>query len=292
MKKAIALVLAMVISLSLCACGKSQAVQDVEALISAIGEVSLDSKEVIDAAQQAYDALSAEEKAQVENLSLLLDGQNAYQELEKLEAEKLISTNASTAYTSIAYAWVFADQMGNDLYNIWHGCVWKEDELSEQGIQFFVDNTSLTEEEVITGWAARNYLKAEYSQTGVKWNDLSAADKERHKTLIVNRFEQAARSGEVPVTTDALYSVVNAFMLNGDMYTAQEALETAKQAIKELPEDYPYYNELKGFYTTTSSLVDFCSGPSGSFNQYQTLLNDYRKEARSYQNDLDFVFGE
>lgn len=292
MKKIIALVLVMAISLSLCACGKSQAVQDVEALISAIGEVSLDSKEAIDAAQQAYDALSAEEKAQVANLSLLLDGQNAYQELEKLEAENLISSNATTAYISIVRAWVFADQMGNDLYNIWHGCVWKEDELSEQGIQFFVDNTSLTEEEVITGLAARNYINAEYSKTGVKWNDLSAADQERYKTAIVSLFDQAARSRQVPDTTDALYGVVNAFMLNGDMYDAQDALETAKQAIKALPEDYQYYNELKGFYTTTSSLVDFCSGPSGSFNQYQTLLNDYRKDARTYQNDLDFVFGE
>lgn len=292
MKKIIALVVAMTISLSLCACGKSQAVQNVETLISDIGDVSLDSKERIDAAQQAYDALSAEEKAKVENLSLLLDGQTAYRELEKQEAEKLVYSNATTAYISIARAWVFVDQMGNDLYNIWHGCVWKKDELSKQGIQFFVDNTSLTEEEVVTGLAARNYLQGEYSTTGVKWNDLSATDQERHKTLIVNLFEKAVRSRQVPDTTDALYGVVNAFKLNGDMYTAQDALETAKQAMKELPEDYLYYNELKGFYTTTSSLVDFCSTPSGNFNQYQILLNDYRKDARNYQNNLDFIFEE
>lgn len=67
-------------------------------------------------------------------------------------------------------------------------------------------------------------------------------------------------------------------------------LQKGKQAMKELPEDYEYYPELKGFFTTASALIDFCRSPSGSLNQFSTLLNDYRKEAREYMNDLDFIF--
>lgn len=67
-------------------------------------------------------------------------------------------------------------------------------------------------------------------------------------------------------------------------------MESAKQELKELPAGYEYYSALKDFYTTASALVDFCGSPSGSLDQYKVLLNDYRKEARDYINDLNFVF--
>lgn len=70
----------------------------------------------------------------------------------------------------------------------------------------------------------------------------------------------------------------------------QTLLESAKQGLKELPVDYEYYSGLKVFYTTASALVDYCGSPSGSLDQYKVLLNDYRKEARDYMNDLNFIF--
>lgn len=48
-------------------CGKSKAVKSVESLISEVGDVTLDSEESIQAAEDAYNALSDEEKEQVEN---------------------------------------------------------------------------------------------------------------------------------------------------------------------------------------------------------------------------------
>lgn len=47
-------------------------------LIDAIGEVTLDSGEAIDAARAAYDALSPEDKAKVENYQTLLEAEHAY----------------------------------------------------------------------------------------------------------------------------------------------------------------------------------------------------------------------
>lgn len=88
---------------------------------------------------------------------------------------------------------------------------------------------------------------------------------------------------------DSLFSIVNAYALNGMVNNVRQALETDKQNMNELTDD-SNYDSLKGFYTTTSNLLDFCMSPSGSFDQYKTLLNDYRKEARNYMNDLDLIF--
>lgn len=71
MKKTISLLLALVMCLSLCACGKNDAVKNVETLIDAIGEVTLDSDAAIAAAEEAYNALTAEDKTAVENYALL-----------------------------------------------------------------------------------------------------------------------------------------------------------------------------------------------------------------------------
>lgn len=76
MKKATAVLLALVIVLSLSACGKSKNVTQTEQLIESIGQVTIDSKDLIVQAQNTYDALSEKEKAEVENYSVLEKAQN------------------------------------------------------------------------------------------------------------------------------------------------------------------------------------------------------------------------
>ena len=79
MKKAIVLVLALVLCLTLTACsGKSEAVKAGEEKITALGDITAQSGEVIQALDQAYNALSEEEKAKVENAQLLLDAVQKY----------------------------------------------------------------------------------------------------------------------------------------------------------------------------------------------------------------------
>ena len=57
------------------------AAEEVEELIDAIGEVTLESKAKIDAARAAYDVLTDEQKALVGNLKTLTDAEAAYEEL-------------------------------------------------------------------------------------------------------------------------------------------------------------------------------------------------------------------
>lgn len=84
MRKTVCLVLALAMCLSLCACGSSQAVKDVEAQISAIGEVSPDSGEAVSAARDAYNALTKKEQASVENYKQLKDAEAVLKELRSL----------------------------------------------------------------------------------------------------------------------------------------------------------------------------------------------------------------
>lgn len=286
MKKIISLILALVMCFTLCACGKSEAVVNVEKLISAIGEVSLESKTAIDEAQKAFDALSTDEKAEVENYFVLAESHDAFKQLEE-EAKK---ANAKEVYENIKTAWQIADQIGTGIYNVWHGWVYEKEEMSSGGLQFFADEASLSLEEIVEGFSARNYVNERFAKTGINWNDISETDKEFYRDATVEAFEKASKSRQYAGMNDVLWGTVYSFMLNGYTYEAQTLLESAKQGLKELPADYEYYSALKDFYTTTSALVDFCGSPSGSLDQYKVLLNDYRKEARDYMNDLDFVF--
>lgn len=96
MKKIVALLLAVVMCFSLCGCGKSEAVKNVESMIDVIGEVMLDSEAVIVAAEESYNALSEEEQSNVENYAVLT---SAREQLDIAKHEALES--------SFAGEWVF-----------------------------------------------------------------------------------------------------------------------------------------------------------------------------------------
>lgn len=75
MKKAISLLLALVLCLSLCACGKSAKAKTVDEMILAIGEVTNDNISDVETAMEAYDALPEQDKKTIENYALLQTAQ-------------------------------------------------------------------------------------------------------------------------------------------------------------------------------------------------------------------------
>ena len=83
MKKIISLLLVVVMCLSLVACGKSEEVTNVESLISAIGSVSENSENAIVAAENAYNALTPDDKNKVSNYNTLLDARKTYDAIPK-----------------------------------------------------------------------------------------------------------------------------------------------------------------------------------------------------------------
>lgn len=73
--------LILLLALSLTACGKSQATTDAEDLINAIGEVTLDSGAMIEAAENAVAALSDEERETLTNMTALTAARDQYDAL-------------------------------------------------------------------------------------------------------------------------------------------------------------------------------------------------------------------
>lgn len=83
MKKLIAILLALTLMISFCACGKSEEVTNVENLITAIGTVTESSESDIIQAERAFDALTDEEKNEVENYNMLLLARNEFNAIPK-----------------------------------------------------------------------------------------------------------------------------------------------------------------------------------------------------------------
>lgn len=112
MKRITALLLFVVMLLSLCACGDndkiSPAAQNVNSMIENIGYVSLDKADAIAAAEEAYNALTDAEKAEVEKYGQLVA---ARQTLEQRKAE----TELDTISTTYAGVWVQLDL--KDVFN-------------------------------------------------------------------------------------------------------------------------------------------------------------------------------
>lgn len=97
MKRIWIMVLVLALCLSLCAC-KSEEAKNVEALITAIGEVTADSEAAISAARDAYSALTEEDKASVENAAALATAEAAYADI-LIDAIGEVSVDSEAAIT-------------------------------------------------------------------------------------------------------------------------------------------------------------------------------------------------
>ena len=111
MKKVIAIFLTIFMScLSLCSCGKSKAVKNVEDLIGSIGVVSADSEAAVAAAEKAYSELTEKEKETVENATVLTEAKKTLEiALQEKRLEEL--------YDAISGEWVNVYDMDHYLFN-------------------------------------------------------------------------------------------------------------------------------------------------------------------------------
>ena len=81
MKRIVPLFLALTVCIALCACGRKQVQNEVDRLILNIGVVTLESKDAIEYARQSYEALTEEEKNDVEHLIILLNAEETFEDL-------------------------------------------------------------------------------------------------------------------------------------------------------------------------------------------------------------------
>lgn len=82
MRKISMMCVVLLLAAVLAGCGKSEAVKNVEGMIEQLGEVTVESMAAIDTAIAAYDALTEEEKAKVENYATLTSARDNCLELQ------------------------------------------------------------------------------------------------------------------------------------------------------------------------------------------------------------------
>lgn len=187
--------------------------------------------------------------------------------------EKRAFEVSKAAYNNINSAYQTVEVMGGDIYTAWRLGIYEKDEMS---IELLADELSLSEDDLEKGFS----------------------------TLLVDIGMQDLLDMEVDLDTfftlfeDEMFSVCveivkQAYTANGKIQFTQDCLREAKSQMKALGEDYSdyeHYPSLKGYYAVTNSFFDFCQNPTGSFEQMETTINDYRNEARNYINDLDYIF--
>ena len=91
MKKILLLGLSLALMFSLAACGKSEAATAVDEQIAAIGEVTLESADAVDAAQAALDALSDADAAKVSNADVLTAAAEQLKALRQAQVDSLLA---------------------------------------------------------------------------------------------------------------------------------------------------------------------------------------------------------
>ena len=192
------------------------------------------------------------------------------------------------AYDKVSGAYEITDKFASDIYEAWRLGIYEKDSITSKGNRYLAGELSLSEAELDAG--------LEYTVASLlyekEWDELTDSEKEACQNYGDTVFYSIMKDSLFTVCTMV---VSNAYKANGKTGEAEATLNDAKALMKQLSEnysDYEHYPNLKGFYTTTSSFFDFCKEPSGSFEQVKDTLNDYRKEARDYKSDLDYIFEE
>ena len=192
------------------------------------------------------------------------------------------------AYENISKAYTIVEQYGDDLYDGWYVGIFNTDELYEKGSRYLASELSLSEEDVAQGVAY-----ALVDAFGWNWDEIDQETKEEYMTIDGSGTYFLAVSLLADIKTFCVECVNGAYEVTGKAEEALLALDEAKAIMKQISEeyeDYEHYPALKAYYTETSSFLDFCSNPTGSFDQLRETLNDYKNNARDLSSDLEYIF--
>lgn len=264
MRKTMAMFLVLAILVCLFSCGekKSESVKAAENAITAIGEVTIDSKEAIVNAERYYNMLTEIEKTKVSNRLDLFEAREAFDELFK----KSMYESSGNAYTKITEAAQLCIDGMDDIYNVWRFGIYETDDSSTYMIFYDIaSETSFTKEEIE-----------------------AAANK-----LGVSAYSCVNGSAGTSAWNFCLWVVEEAHKERGTFEQLKALLKDAEILLKEVGDsysDYEHYPSLKKYYSEVASYADFFENSSVSFEQLKTIITDYENEIRTLDSDLKFVF--
>ena len=264
MKKAITLVLALILVFSFAACGKSEAATNVENMISEIGEVTLEKKDAIHEASKALDALPEKERYQVENAGTLTDAKETLHKLEREEIVELLKNLRATC-----------DITSDAILLMWNNCIHSEVEAAS--------------------------FSTCYKAVLAFPLDLSKADYDalRGQNVFVNVWAAALAIAPSKVTnknqmTDAAQEEVIdlCYYFNNKIAEAKNQLETSTELLKAYKEAYSQqYSEecsaLNDWFVELKMYTEFATEPTGSYNTYSSTQKDYQSNIGRFESKAD-----
>ena len=183
---------------------------------------------------------------------------------------------AKEAYDQIDIAYEITEKFGSDVYEAWRLGIYDKKEVTSDGVGHLASELNLSEDEIIAGVAL-----------------VFTDDGEEPETLSKSQANLYFAYMEDSLFSFCVLVVSCAYEANGKAAEAQAALDSAKDLMKKMSDqysDYEHYPKLKEYYTTTKSFFAFCQEPTGSFEQVKTTINDYRNDARKCVSDLDYIF--
>lgn len=291
MKKILSLILAFTLCLSLCACGKSEAVKAAEEAIAGIGEVTLESAEAIKNAQKYYDILTEDEKAKVENRIVLADAMEAYEaavaayeaELQAAQHELL-----KEIYLELTQVYEILDQHGSDLYGAWRLGIHHKDKFQGSNLngsmKYLSSELFVSYEDLLDG-AAYTLITKVY---GSDWDEKTEEVKQKNRDAVATGTLFYMCKNQIPAA--CVNTVIGAYLLNNSVADITLALDGYTEKIAQVTAEDVFDQEreqLEKFYITVTSYLDYCQNPTGSFNQSSDTLSGYRTAARDCIAALD-----
>lgn len=258
MKRAIVVLLVLVMPISLCAC-KSDAVKAAEEAISAIGEVTFDSGDTIAAAEKLFGILTDAEKADVENRLALVDAREAFDSLQG----EVVYANAKDAYEKLKEVAELCVTGMDAIYGAWFFGIYNADDASSSSF----------------------YSKMSEDVPGFTSYELQSAGDALGVSVYTAKSDWRY----------CLWIVEAAIEERGDYDTITTNMADAEKVLQSLTEeydDYTYYPKLKDYYAAIKSYVEFFTSPSGSFKQLADTINSYENGIRTLESDVSFLFNK
>ena len=256
MKKSVAIALVLCMTFMLIACGKSKDVQTVEDAINAIGEVTLESESLIKNAEKLYGILTDSEKSSVSNRLTLVEAREKFDELRMQK----VYENSELVYKKLNEV-VEICMYGMDVvYDAWSWGIYEAD-------KYKINNAS--SQTTFIGLALK---------TGISVGDLEAAGYSADQIKSDWRY--------------AVFTVEGALSKLGYYDAVKQKMSEAQSILQELTTtygDYTYYPKLKDYYVAVDSYATFFLEPTCSFDQLLDTINNYEKNIRTYQTEVELL---
>lgn len=287
MKKTIFALSLCAILLLLSACGKSQAVKDVEKAISEIGDVTIESAEAIQNAQKLYNFLTDNEKEQVENRLTLMSAQDAYDEALREHTKQELAQ----VYSELKGAYESVEWFGADLYTAWKEGIYNSDKFKganlNGSVSYLQSKISLSYDDTLWG-CTHAYVTGICSS---EWKGKEEHEKAKDAIATGTLFYMSSRN----IPTACVLSVIGAYEVNGTTEHIQEVLDMAAEKLNTVDVSDSFHDSfatLNKYYDNMNAFLNFLIKPSGNFTQAEQTINDYKNVARECQSSLDRVLAQ